>query len=324
MKYPVDGMHCPACESLIEKLVPDHLPGVQARADRLTGTLDLGDGELSEAELLPLAQALNQAGYALELPGRSGQKTRLARGWLAFALAAAVLGAFFGLQTLGLDTWFAPDNLDAGAAFVLGLVAGFSSCFALVGGLLLTWTAELSAQRPQLVLPGALVFHLGRLTSFAVLGGILGLAGDILGLMGPVSSWLLLAAALAMVLFGLNLSGLVPGFGPKAKPATAAGRSLGLGSGFLLGAGTFFIPCGFTQSVQFQALASGSFADGALLMLAFALGTLPVLALVSFGLAPALGGAKRRLLLQTSGFLVLGLGLFQLWGALRALGWLRF
>lgn len=53
----------------------------------------------------------------------------------------------------------------------------------------------------------------------------------------------------------------------------------------IVGFATFFLPCGFTQSMQVAALSSGSFASGLAIMLAFALGTLPMLALLSFGSA---------------------------------------
>ncbi|TAK96143.1 hypothetical protein EPO05_02515, partial [Patescibacteria group bacterium] len=45
----------------------------------------------------------------------------------------------------------------------------------------------------------------------------------------------------------------------------------------LLGASSFFLPCGFTQSMQLFALGSGSFWTGALTLFIFALGTVPSL-----------------------------------------------
>jgi sulfite exporter TauE/SafE len=93
--------------------------------------------------------------------------------------------------------------------------------------------------------------------------------------------------------------------------------------GALLGALTFILPCGFTQSVQFQALAAGSFWGGAQLTLAFALGTLPVLGALGWLLGKGLAGTLRAVLLKAGGTVVLGLGLFQLWGASHLWG-IRF
>ena len=51
---------------------------------------------------------------------------------------------------------------------------------------------------------------------------------------------------------------------------------------FIIGAMTFFLPCGFTLMAQTVALATGNFFLSALMMLSFALGTLPVLGFLSF------------------------------------------
>ena len=51
---------------------------------------------------------------------------------------------------------------------------------------------------------------------------------------------------------------------------------------FLMGASTFFLPCGFTITAQGLALISGNPLQGSLIMLFFALGTLPSLLLIGF------------------------------------------
>ena len=52
---------------------------------------------------------------------------------------------------------------------------------------------------------------------------------------------------------------------------------------FLVGVATFFLPCGFTQSMQIYTLSTGNFITGAMTMFSFAMGTFPMLALVSLG-----------------------------------------
>ena len=88
----------------------------------------------------------------------------------------------------------------------------------------------------------------------------------------------------------------------------------------LIGFATFFLPCGFTQSMQFVALSSGSFMAGALVMLAFALGTLPVLAFLSFGSASFAHSKYAPLFFKSAGIVVIGFGLFALLGGLAGLG----
>ncbi len=88
----------------------------------------------------------------------------------------------------------------------------------------------------------------------------------------------------------------------------------------LVGFGTFFLPCGFTQSMQVVALSSGSFLNGSLIMFAFALGTLPVLLLLSFGSSSFANSKHANLFFKSAGIVVIGLGLFAFLGGLVALG----
>ena len=84
--------------------------------------------------------------------------------------------------------------------------------------------------------------------------------------------------------------------------------------------GTFFLPCGFTQSMQIAALSSGSYITGSLIMFSFALGTFPVLALLSFGVE---GFSKSRfapLFFKSAGVVVLWLGIFAFLAWLAWLG----
>ena len=88
----------------------------------------------------------------------------------------------------------------------------------------------------------------------------------------------------------------------------------------IIGFGTFFLPCGFTQSMQVVALSSGSFISGMMIMLAFALGTLPVLLLLSFGGASLAHGKHAPLFFKSAGVLVIGLGIFALLAGLAGVG----
>src|SRR5258708_6152629 len=80
------------------------------------------------------------------------------------------------------------------------------------------------------------------------------------------------------------------------------------GGAFVLGAATFFLPCGFTQALQLYVLAKGSFAIGALSMLAFSLGTLPALLSLS-ALSSLASGKLQRHFLKFAGVAVIVLGI---------------
>jgi sulfite exporter TauE/SafE len=80
----------------------------------------------------------------------------------------------------------------------------------------------------------------------------------------------------------------------------------------LVGVATFFLPCGFTQSMQLYTLTTGNFLTGGLTMFSFALGTLPVLALVSFSSFSIQNSSKSGVFFKTAGLVVIMFAVFNL------------
>ena len=87
-----------------------------------------------------------------------------------------------------------------------------------------------------------------------------------------------------------------------------------------MGIATFFLPCGFTQSMQLYTLTTGTFMRGGMTMLAFALGTLPVLALISFSSFSIKNSAKSGIFFKSAGLIVILFALFNLVNALVVVG----
>ena len=88
----------------------------------------------------------------------------------------------------------------------------------------------------------------------------------------------------------------------------------------LVGIATFFLPCGFTQSMQIYTLTTGTFFTGGMTMLAFALGTLPVLALISFSSFSIQNNSKRGIFFKSAGLIVIMFALFNLINSLVIIG----
>jgi uncharacterized protein len=232
--------------------------------------------------------------------------------WKALPIGLGILILFFLLQKSGILNLGIGGQITPITSFLIGLIASVSSCLAVVGGLVLSLSAKISQDNVSDTKTFVL-FHSGRLLSFAILGGILGMVGSAIGINFMLTAILGLLASGVMILLGLNLIGVF------------AKNNITLPSGLfrffrmiehktltpiLLGFATFFLPCGFTQSMQISALSSGSFLSGFLIMLAFALGTLPVLALLSFGSASFASSRYAPLFFKSAGIVVIGLGLF--------------
>ena len=174
------------------------------------------------------------------------------------------------------------------AAFTSGLAGGVH-CAGMCGGIVHALCAtqdRLPGARPMRYL---LAYNAGRIASYAcagMLAGVLGQAG-LLTRAAPLLQPLLFAlASLMLVALGLYLAGAMPmvarveaagawlwrGIQPWSRhvlPVTSLPRALGLGA--LWG----WLPCGMVYAVLLSALALGSWWQGALVMFAFGLGTLP-------------------------------------------------
>src|SRR3989344_3284332 len=130
-----------------------------------------------------------------------------------------------------------------------------------------------------------MLFHIGRLVSFFILGGAIGALGSAFQLGSTGTFVLSLLVALILLVLGINLLDVFP-WAKKFQPTLPrfiGKRVHGLKkvnhvlTPLLVGVATFFLPCGFTQSMQIYTLSTGSFLTGALTMFTFPLGTLPVL-----------------------------------------------
>lgn len=241
--------------------------------------------------------------------------------WAEAGIMLVMIAAVFQiLKTLNIVTFSQAieGSLGLGAIVLIGLAASVSSCLAMVGGLLLSvsasWTqAHPTASRWHRLQP-LVTFNVGRLLGYFLLGGVTGLLGKSVLLSLHATGMLKIALAFVMVFLGLKLLGLIPAKYcriPLPRSMTQALRKMSttensLGAGFL-GALTYFIPCGFTQSMQILALASGGFMTGAMIMLAFAVGTLPALLGISV-LSSSVKGSVARMFFSFAGALSLFLG----------------
>jgi hypothetical protein len=186
--------------------------------------------------------------------------------------------------------------------FVAGAVGSTMHCVPMCSGFVLGQVADRVARLPaarlcewQRMQSGALVpYHLGRLTTYAGLGAVLG-AVPWLGALSPV---LLLVGAMLFAAHALRrlmpaAARVLPGL--DQAPAgwnRVIGRLAGRvrGDGYLLGVALGFLPCGFLYGALAAAAAGGSPLLGAIGMLAFGLGTAP--ALIAVGIAGQAAGRR--------------------------------
>ncbi len=211
------------------------------------------------------------------------------------------------------------------------MAASLSTCLAVVGAIVIafaeTYRAAPGESAASAVVRPNILFHVGRIATFAVLGGVLGLIGGELSLSGRFVSVLTMVVAVFMLLLGLNILGIAPSLtrlGIKMPAHLTAGldrmkTSRSPAMPLALGGLTFFLPCGFTQSMQIMALGSGSVVRGALIMGLFAVGTLPVL--FTAGITASWTRRHRVVVFQkAAGLLVIAFAIFTLSSGARLFG----
>jgi len=326
--FHVNGMHCTSCVALIEGELLEMPEVSHAHASLAHFSVevagDFGD-KTAEHVAADINELLRQHGYALS-PGRQAHTVAWSDIIRAIPFAAGIIALFVILQKLGIVNAVSATEMNYGTAFVIGLVASVSTCMAVVGGLVLSMATNF-AKEGETTKPQTL-FHVGRLLSFFIFGGVIGAAGSVfqLGAMGTFVLGVLVG--LVMLVLGINLLDIFP-WAKRLQPTLPSfvGKHVrGLKdmnhtlTPFTVGVATFFLPCGFTQSMQIYTLTTGSFMDGALLMFVFSLGTLPALALISFSSLGIRTKAQSGVFFKTAGLVVVFFACLTIINSFAALG----
>ena len=333
---PIKGMHCRSCELLIE--------------DELTQIPGVTKAEVSEKKACAIVHfentlnatdvetAVKKAGYDIGFNEKKPWFSKKLDDYIDIFYALFALGALYVVVSiLGLTKLFAtsaghPTNLVT--VLVIGLTAGLSTCMALIGGLILGVSARFSEIHPTATgmekFKPHLFFNAGRIVSYVFFGGVIGLLGSMFQLSGFSLGLMTLAVALVMLTLGMQLTGLFPRLENfKLTLPTSIGKLLGLKNkqnqqyshknAFVMGATTFFLPCGFTQAMQLYAISTGNFLAGAAIMGVFALGTAPGLLGIG-GLTSVIKGVFAQKFFKFAGVVVIGLSLFNASNGLNLLG----
>jgi uncharacterized protein len=296
----IQGMHCASCEIILEKELKK-IEGIDwCNVSHKKGTAKIKYS--GEKPMQKIQETIGKCGYEIA----DGQKTtKPVKAKNSFDDYMSILMTFV---LIGLIAWFLKklelsrflpdigDNMNLFIALLLGIVASLSTCLALTGGLVMSFSSVYKPEedKKHKFLAKAnphIYFHIGRIGGFALLGGLLGAIGSKINYSTTFTGYITIFIAMVMLYIGLQILNITPsitklGFHlPKAfskKIHSLEGNNHHLAP-ILIGALTFFLPCGFTQSMQLAAVGSQSFIQGALIMGIFAIGTMPVLLSIGIG-----------------------------------------
>lgn len=225
------------------------------------------------------------------------------------------------------------------SAWVVGALGGLH-CAAMCGGFLAAISARDAHASSVPLLPAATVlgrevaYHGGRVATYMILGAAFGTAGALAmnaAALAPLQRVFYFAANLFLIALGVRL--VVPSsqfvllqsagarmFGavfPAIKPLLAQPGATGR---IMLGLVWGLVPCTLVYSVLPLALFAGGPAQGAMVMLAFGVGTVPNL--FALGMLMRRGRSKldARALRYAAAAILIAFGLLGLWRVLTADG----
>ena len=314
----IKGMHCKSCTVLIaDELIK--IPGVKHASVSLKTNTATIRYEYRPTET-QIEKAVSSAGYVVgfekkTLFSRDGSAYYhfgLSLVWIFIIILFLKITGFNGIDVNNLG-----DNKGF-VSLIIGVTAGFSTCMALVGGLILGISARYAEKHQSATVlekfKPHLFFNLGRIITFFILGGVIGLFGSFFKMNSSITGLLTIGIGLVMLILGFQLTELFPRLANKGitLPVGLA-KLFGIDqhkqkeyshkNAILLGGLTFFLPCGFTQAMQLVAISSGSFVTGSIVMGLFAIGTAPGLLGVG-GLTSIVKGKFAKIFFRFAGALV--------------------
>jgi sulfite exporter TauE/SafE/copper chaperone CopZ len=316
----IDGMTCVNCENRIERKLKN-TPGIlEAKVSYSGGTaaVTYDNHAITQDGITEIIEKLD---YKVKSAVREdGQNASIVKtlGVVLILFALYMLASRLGGLNIFNAFPQAEKNMGYGMLFVIGLLTSVH-CVAMCGGIGLSQCVpqgnaaagggKLSTLRPSFL------YNLGRVISYTVVGGIVGAIGSVVSFSGAFKGVVQLAAGVFMVIMGLNMLNLFPWL-KKLNPrmpkifARKINREKGRSNSPLyVGLLNGLMPCGPLQAMQLYALSTGNPLTGALSMLLFSLGTVPLM----FGLGALSSILSKKFthrMMRVSAVLVTMLGVF--------------
>lgn len=300
VKLKVYDMTCTSCEKRIERTVK-----------KLDGVIDVKanfSGQYADIEFDENLCSMSQIKAAIQ---RVGYSTDKSNGFnfigILIIIASIVL---LGINTGSFNMEDKLKNASYAVLFVVGVISSLH-CIGMCGGIMLSQTIGKESKNKFEAMKPSILYNLGRVIAYTVLGGVIGAIGSVFALSLTTKAALQIFAGVFMIIMGFNMAGFrafrkfqiklpTPVCNLMSKPRAKTPFFVGLLNGFM--------PCGPLQTMQIYALGTGSAVAGALSMLMFSLGTVPLM--LTFGaLSSLLSKGYTKKILKFSGILIVVLGL---------------
>ena len=321
--FSVSGMTCVNCENRIENKLKklDGVTNVTASytRSRVSFTYDPDCVKLST-----IVQTIESMDYYVKRAGEKQKNKTVEKknkinevlGIGIIIIAAFVIINYFGGFNIFNSFPEAKQGVCYGALLLIGLLTSIH-CVAMCGGINLSQcvpNVSIKSEKKTANLRPGILYNTGRVISYTIVGGIVGALGSVVSFSGTAKGIVAVMAGVFMVIMGLNMLNLFPWlrkFNPRMPKifARKINEQKKSNSPLYVGLLNGLMPCGPLQAMQLYVLSTGDLVQGALSMLAFSLGTVPLM----FGLGAISSLLSKKFtskMMTASAILILILGMF--------------
>lgn len=313
----IDGMTCVSCENRIERKLQNTAGITSARVSYSSGMAHITyDGSVISLE--QIISIIEQLDYkVVKEMQETTKKTDVTK---IVGVGIIIFALYMIISRFGVFNVFplAEQGMSYGMLFVVGLLTSIH-CVAMCGGINISQcvpqnpAGSTSSSKFATLRPG-LLYNLGRVISYTVIGGIVGAIGSVVSFSGTAKGIVQLAAGIFMIIMGLNMLNIFPWlrkFSPRMPKifARKINEQKKSKSPLYVGLLNGLMPCGPLQAMQLYALSTGNPLKGALSMFLFSLGTVPLM----FGLGALSSLLSKKFtsrMMTGSAVLVVVLGMF--------------
>jgi sulfite exporter TauE/SafE/copper chaperone CopZ len=312
-------MTCVNCENRIERRLSETngIVSVKVSYSKGNAVVSYDPGIISYEQIVSLIEELDY--HVKRRTQRDSKKVDIPNliATAAIIITLIMLISHFGGFNIFNKFPVAKEGTGYAMLLIIGLLTSVH-CVAMCGGICISQCAPKNAASGNLgklaTLRPSILYNLGRVISYTVIGGIVGAIGSVVSFSGPMRGIVQILAGIFMVIMGINMLNLFPflrRFNPRmpkvfAKKINAEKRS---NSPFYVGLLNGLMPCGPLQAMQLYALSTGSPIKGAISMFLFSIGTVPLM--FAFGALSSLLSKKfTKKMMSVSAVMVVILGVF--------------
>lgn len=282
----IDGIHCINCENTIKYALMSDKNIKRVSFDGFIAVVTC-ENNLREESLIKL---INDLGYYTRRDYISDNiddlKSNIKLKEFVIILLSIVVICFLLYKIFGYNIFnmipTIDNNITYGMLFLTGLLTSIH-CISMCGSINLVASINNENKRDY---KRPILYNLGRIISYTIIGALVGLLGKVLSINNVVSGIIIIIASIIMLLMSLTMLNIIKVRFKFFK------YKVNNRNPFIIGLLNGLMPCGPLQAMQVYALTTGSIFKGALSMFLFGLGTVPLMLLTGVVFSSMKGKTK--------------------------------